>query len=57
MDLNISTMNLLNEYYKIDQYPCIVIDEVPYCGIRDKNFILKEICEDENISGCDEILK
>jgi len=47
----------LNEYYKIDQYPCIVIDEVPYCGIRDKNFILKEICEDENISECNEILK
>ena len=57
MDLNISTLNLMTEYYKIDQYPCIVIDEVPYCGIRDKNFILKKICEDENISGCSEILK
>lgn len=44
MDLNVSELNLLAKYYKVDQYPCVVIGEEPYCGIQDKNFIIEKIC-------------
>ena len=42
-DLNISNTNILTDYYEIKEYPCIVINEEKYCGIRDKNFILSKL--------------
>jgi hypothetical protein len=45
MDLNITTINLLSKYYKIDQYPCIIINEQKYCGIQDKQFIMNKVCQ------------
>lgn len=45
MDLNITELKLLSQYYKVDQYPCVVIGEENYCGIQDKNFIIEKICE------------
>ncbi len=44
MDTNITNLNILSEYYKIDKYPCVVINEIPYCGIQDENFIMDKIC-------------
>ncbi|MFA5797144.1 MAG: hypothetical protein WC916_03865 [Candidatus Woesearchaeota archaeon] len=44
MDLNITNIELLKEYYGVEQYPCIVINEKKYCGIQDKAFIMKKIC-------------
>jgi hypothetical protein len=45
MDLNITTLKLLEKYYQVNEYPCVIIDEQPYCGIRDRSFIMKKICE------------
>ncbi len=52
MDLNLTTINLLDEYYKIDAYPCIVIDDQKYCGIQDKKFIVEKLCANSAISLC-----
>ncbi|MBN2458819.1 hypothetical protein JXB28_00915 [Candidatus Woesearchaeota archaeon] len=42
-DLNITSVQLLERYYEIDQYPCIVINEEKFCGIQDRNFILDKL--------------
>ena len=52
LDLNISTITLLAKYYDVHEFPCVVINETPYCGIQDKSFIMKKVCETENISIC-----
>lgn len=45
MDLNLSTINILSEYYKTKNLPCIMLNDETYCGIQDKNFIMQKICE------------
>lgn len=52
LDLNLTSLNLLTEYYNISEYPCIVIDEQPYCGMLDRSFIEQRICEVSNVSIC-----
>jgi len=52
-DLNLTSVNLLKTYYKIDQYPCIIINDRAYCGMFDKKFVMEKICEAEpTISAC-----
>lgn len=52
-ELNLSSVRLLSKYYNITQYPCVVIEDVPYCGIQDKEFILEKVCAAEpNLSFC-----
>jgi len=43
MDLNISNIDILGQYYEIDQLPCTIINEEKYCGMRDKNFIMGKL--------------
>jgi hypothetical protein len=42
-DLDLTNTNILSEYYDIKEYPCIVINEKKYCGIRDKIFIMDKL--------------
>lgn len=42
-DLNITSVQLLEKYYEIDQYPCIIINEEKFCGIQDRSFILEKL--------------
>jgi hypothetical protein len=42
-DLDLTNTNILLEYYDIKELPCIVINEVKHCGIRDKNFIMNKL--------------
>lgn len=44
MDLNLSTINVLADYYEINKFPCIVIDEEKHCGIKGERFIMEEVC-------------
>ena len=53
-DLNLTSINLLTQYYGINEFPCIIIKEKKYCGMQDKDFIVKKICNDNEISICDE---
>lgn len=47
MDLNLSTVNILSEYYNTKNTPCVIINDESYCGIRDKKFIMEKICKDD----------
>lgn len=48
MDLNVTNVILLHEYYEVNELPCIVIDERKFCGIQSKDFIIEKICSEEN---------
>jgi len=53
MDLGLSSLELLEKYYEIDQYPCIVINEEKYCGIKSKEFVMEKICDtEEELNVC-----
>jgi len=43
-DLNITSINLLEKYYNISEYPCTVVEDKVFCGMQDKSFVLKQIC-------------
>jgi len=51
-ELNLSSVDLLKDYYKLDQLPCLIIDEHKYCGIRSKDFVIQKICEYNNLTVC-----
>lgn len=51
-NLEISSVNLLETYYKIDEFPCVVIEDKKHCGLINKNNLIKIICEDDNVSLC-----
>lgn len=45
VDLNLTSVELLREFYDVDELPCIVIEDETYCGMRDRDFILEQICQ------------
>ncbi len=51
-DLDSKTIELLKEYYKIDSYPCLVVNENKFCGFKDKKEVINLICNSTNISAC-----
>jgi hypothetical protein len=52
-DLNLTTVGLLTRYYDIKEYPCVIVDDMPYCGIQDKRFIIDRLCrQTPEISIC-----
>ena len=53
MDLGLSSLESLNDYYKIKEYPCVIVDEKAYCGLRDKKEILEILCQGFNIDYCE----
>lgn len=52
LDRNLTTVNLLKEFYGIGELPCIVIEDRKYCGMQDKDTIINTICQNANISLC-----
>jgi hypothetical protein len=53
MDLEIRGIELLHDYYDIQELPCVVIDDEPYCGLQTKRFITDRMCEhNPNMTGC-----
>lgn len=48
VDLGLPAINLLTQYYKINDYPCLIMDEKRYCGMQDKNFITNKLCGASN---------
>jgi hypothetical protein len=42
-DLNITSITLLEKYYEIDEYPCIIINEEKFCGIQGREFVMAQI--------------
>lgn len=52
-NLNLSSVELLEEYYNLSGLPCVVIDDEPECGMQDKARVMERICETGvNIPPC-----
>jgi hypothetical protein len=45
VDLNSTSVNLLSRFYKLTTYPCVVIDDTPYCGVQSRDDLIEKICE------------
>jgi hypothetical protein len=53
MGLGVKGIELLYDYYEIDDLPCVVIDDIPYCGMNSRRFIVDKVCESNpNLSKC-----
>jgi len=56
MDLNLTSLKVLRDYYEIEELPCTIVEEKKMCGMRDKNSIVKEICDHQpTISMCAQV--
>lgn len=55
MDLGLSSLDLLEKYYEIDQYPCMVINEEKHCGMQSKEYVMNVLCENntKDLTICD----
>ncbi|MBI2523058.1 hypothetical protein HYW19_01590 [Candidatus Woesearchaeota archaeon] len=51
-DLGLPSIRTLELFYKIDSYPCTVIEDSTYCGLHDKNEMIDLLCKHEDISLC-----
>lgn len=52
-DLDINNLRLFVQYYEIGEYPCVVINEQKFCGMQDKKFIIRKLCEQSSLSVCE----
>ena len=43
-DLNLTSVSLLEEYHGMGELPCLVINGETFCGIRDREFIMQQVC-------------
>lgn len=51
-ELDLASIGLLTEFYGVDAYPCVIINEEKFCGLRDKDFVVGKICETSDIAIC-----
>ena len=52
VDLATSPINVLTKFYNLSSYPCIVIEDIPYCGLCDKDGMIELLCEHKDFSVC-----
>lgn len=52
VDLGLPSVDTLQLFYNITSYPCIVVEESTYCGLYDKNNLLRILCSHKNLSVC-----
>jgi hypothetical protein len=54
VDLNLTTISIVKASYAVDELPCVVINDKKFCGIKSKDFVMRQICHAKsNISACD----
>ena len=51
-DLNLPSINMLKSIYNVTEYPCVVIYDTTYCGLRDKDEVQGILCSKRNLSIC-----
>jgi hypothetical protein len=44
-DMDIPSVSVLIDEYNVTDYPCIVIEDETYCGLRDRQEVEKILCE------------
>ncbi|MFW5852698.1 MAG: hypothetical protein ACOCUR_01590 [Nanoarchaeota archaeon] len=52
VDLDLATINLLLSHYDVDEFPCVVINDNAFCGLRDKEEMKDLICEESDGTLC-----
>ncbi len=52
VDSNLTTVNLLTNYYNISSYPCTIIENDVYCGLHNKDEMKSFLCKRSNLSIC-----
>ncbi len=52
LDLNLTSVKLLAQFYNATEQPCIIINDQTYCGMRDRQFVLDGLCQTSNGSTC-----
>jgi len=51
-DLGLASISTLSLFYNISSFPCIVVEDDAYCGLKNKNQIVDIICSYRNHSIC-----
>ena len=51
-DLGLPSIEILLSYYNVTEYPCMVIEGQTYCGLFNKNQLLKVLCKKQNLTVC-----
>ncbi|MBL7055233.1 hypothetical protein ISS05_05750, partial [Candidatus Woesearchaeota archaeon] len=52
VDLGMSSINVLTKYYNLSSYPCMVIEDTPYCGLYNKDSLIELLCKHNDFSLC-----
>lgn len=52
VDTSLSSINILLNFYNISNYPCIVIEDEPYCKLYNKKSLTKELCKFADLAIC-----
>jgi len=53
-DLELPSISVLTQFYNVTEYPCMVIEDGTYCGLRDKRMMTDVLCQGRNLSICSE---
>ena len=51
-DLELPSVSVLESFYDIGPYPCLVVENMTYCGLHDKDDLIDIICKHDDISLC-----
>jgi len=52
VDIDLSSINILGKFYNVTSYPCIIIEDTPYCGLYGKDKLVKELCKSVDLAIC-----
>ena len=52
-DLDLAPVQILATYYNVTEFPCTIVEDTPYCNLRDKDTIMDSVCAVGNVSTCD----
>jgi len=52
VDTDLPSINLLIKFYNITHYPCIVIEDEPFCGLHSKKELTGLLCKESALSIC-----
>jgi len=51
-NLELPSIHVLELFYNITSYPCLVIENGTFCGLYNKDDLIDLLCDDKNISLC-----
>lgn len=49
VDLDLPSIALLVKYYNITEYPCVIVEDTPFCGLHNKDEMKKLICDNASL--------